>query len=134
MFVPLFNGNKCLQKDINDSAGDGKSNSFYNGLLLLLRLLDACAGQTNKPSNKVSWAFSIIYSVFGQISIWTIYPEVPGRNSTNMKYFLLLQMCWVGGFSTMIISGFIWHLITFGAQNASEISVACISLAVRVWN
>ena len=28
LFVPLFNGNKSLQKDINDSAGDGKSNSL----------------------------------------------------------------------------------------------------------
>ena len=35
--VPFFlTKNKSLQKDINDGAGDGKSNSFCNGLLLLV--------------------------------------------------------------------------------------------------
>ena len=62
LFVLLFNGNKCLQKDINDTgAGDGKSNSFSNGLLLLL--VHARAGQTKKPSNKVT-IMSVEHHIF----------------------------------------------------------------------
>ena len=65
LFVPLFNGNKSLQKDINDSAGDGKSNSFGNGLLLLL--LRCCP---NKQAVKPSASDILFTHLNSFIAIW----------------------------------------------------------------
>ena len=127
MFVSLFNGNKSLQKDINDSAGDGESNSFCNGLLLLV----VAAAQTNNPSNKV--IISIRYSIYYFDTPLLLFDQFLQFTHLTTKLtlpiFLRLQMRGVFHYRCCLcsISYLVWPLI--GVQKPIEYLQLVFSLS-----